>query len=178
MRPPWASMAWRVSASPMPVPRPTGLVVKNGSKMRGSTALGIPVPVSITLTSMPARSVRAEAEAVSVTEPPSPVASIAFATRFISADSMSCGHPINVGNGPRGIQRNSTLCCRASPATNSITRSTSAVMVVSSGVDRALREKSSSERSKCAARCACRSIAASDARSGASGAARFSSPCV
>ena len=32
--------------SPNPVPTPTGLVVKNGSKMRGRTSSGIPTPVS------------------------------------------------------------------------------------------------------------------------------------
>jgi hypothetical protein len=36
--------------SPSPVPMPTGLVVKKGSKMRGSTSGGMPVPVSLTAT--------------------------------------------------------------------------------------------------------------------------------
>ena len=31
---------------PNPVPTPTGLVVKNGSKMRGRTSSGMPTPVS------------------------------------------------------------------------------------------------------------------------------------
>ena len=36
----------RDSARPWPVPRPTSLVVKNGSKMRPRTASGMPSPVS------------------------------------------------------------------------------------------------------------------------------------
>ncbi len=35
-------------ARPWPVPRPTGLVVKNGSKMRSQMASGMPAPVSST----------------------------------------------------------------------------------------------------------------------------------
>jgi hypothetical protein len=36
----------RAIESPWPVPFPTALVVKNGSKMCSATAAGIPVPVS------------------------------------------------------------------------------------------------------------------------------------
>jgi hypothetical protein len=35
--------------SPSPVPAPTGLVVKNGSNMRGRTSVGMPGPSSSTL---------------------------------------------------------------------------------------------------------------------------------
>ena len=41
------TMPWQID-SPSPVPRPTGLVVKNGSKMRGSTSGVIPAPLSCT----------------------------------------------------------------------------------------------------------------------------------
>ena len=42
-RPPWsATMPW-LTANPRPVPWPTGLVVKNGSKIRGRIAAGMPV---------------------------------------------------------------------------------------------------------------------------------------
>src|ERR1039458_5691836 len=37
-------------ASPRPVPLPTSLVVKNGSKIRGRISGGMPQPVSLTLT--------------------------------------------------------------------------------------------------------------------------------
>ena len=49
MRPPWsATMPWAM-ARPRPVPCPGGLVVKNGSKMRGSDVLGDPRPLVLEL---------------------------------------------------------------------------------------------------------------------------------
>src|SRR5690606_29614657 len=39
------------NVSPWPVPRPTSLVVKNGSKIRCRISSGMPVPVSLTRTS-------------------------------------------------------------------------------------------------------------------------------
>ena len=33
--------------SPSPVPMPSGLAVKNGSKARATTSRGMPVPVSV-----------------------------------------------------------------------------------------------------------------------------------
>src|SRR4029077_7555943 len=38
MTPPWASTMRRASGRPRPVPCPTGLVVKKGSKIRGRTS--------------------------------------------------------------------------------------------------------------------------------------------
>ena len=43
-------MPWQMDR-PSPVPMPTGLVVKNGSKMRASRSGAMPVPVSCTSTS-------------------------------------------------------------------------------------------------------------------------------
>ena len=40
-------MPWHI-ASPSPVPRPCGLVEKNGSKMRLRVCSSMPVPVSVT----------------------------------------------------------------------------------------------------------------------------------
>ena len=55
--PPWLkTMLWH-SDRPSPVPVPTGLVVKKGSKMRDRTASGTPLPLSATLRrTMPAAS--------------------------------------------------------------------------------------------------------------------------
>ena len=47
-RPPQVCTRCQTVARPRPVPRPTSLVVKNGSKMRSSTSRGIPTPVSPT----------------------------------------------------------------------------------------------------------------------------------
>ncbi|HEY6809372.1 MAG TPA: hypothetical protein VI160_11365 [Gemmatimonadales bacterium] len=48
MNPPlWRMMPYTV-ASPSPVPWPTALVVKNGSKMWALVLASIPVPVSVT----------------------------------------------------------------------------------------------------------------------------------
>ena len=44
-------MRWQ-NDKPIPVPDPTSLVVKNGSKMRGRISLGMPGPVSATRTTM------------------------------------------------------------------------------------------------------------------------------
>src|SRR5262249_29946226 len=46
MRPPCAVTTPWLIASPRPVPLPTSLVVKNGSKMRSATSRGIPGPSS------------------------------------------------------------------------------------------------------------------------------------
>src|SRR5262249_46766827 len=57
--PPCASTIRRARGRPRPVPWPTGLVVKKGSKMRGMTSSGMPLPPSRTATSMPAAPARA-----------------------------------------------------------------------------------------------------------------------
>ena len=41
------------TARPSPVPSPSGLVVKNGSKTRGTTSAGIPGPLSSTVNRQP-----------------------------------------------------------------------------------------------------------------------------
>lgn len=42
-----SSLIWREIASPSPVPSPTCFVVKNGSKIFGSTSAQMPRPVSL-----------------------------------------------------------------------------------------------------------------------------------
>ena len=49
------TMLWQIE-SPRPVPTPTALVVKKGSKMRATTLAGIPAPVSRTVTTAQPRS--------------------------------------------------------------------------------------------------------------------------
>lgn len=48
IRPPLRRANALAEASPNPVPCPSSLVVKNGSKMRGRTASAMPLPVSRT----------------------------------------------------------------------------------------------------------------------------------
>ncbi len=45
----WRCMTPSTTNNPRPVPSPTALVVKNGSKIRSTTAASIPVPVSMTV---------------------------------------------------------------------------------------------------------------------------------
>ena len=70
-------------ARPSPVPRPTPLVVKNGSKMRCRTSSGMPGPVSRTVkcTSLPSASSERK------TSPPWGIASRALTMRFITTCS-------------------------------------------------------------------------------------------
>ena len=78
--PPCFSTIWRTMPSPSPVPSPFGLVVKNGSKIRGSTSAGIPGPSSITRTTATSRRRRA----VSITiSPRPPSACTALWIRFV-----------------------------------------------------------------------------------------------
>src|SRR3954452_7174534 len=78
--PSWRSATIRRAvASPRPVPWPTSLVVKNGSKSRSRTSSGIPGPSSATVTSRHAPSRRVLT--VIVPEPSS--ASIALSSRFV-----------------------------------------------------------------------------------------------
>src|SRR5205823_13870799 len=50
MSPPWRATSECAMASPSPVPLPTALVVKNGSKMRSQSSGAIPGPLSLTST--------------------------------------------------------------------------------------------------------------------------------
>ena len=92
------TMPWQV-ASPRPVPRPGGLVVKNGSKRRAAAVSSMPMPVSLTerRTQRPAltRSPWAIGSGCSsstfavviASTPPVGMASTALTTRFITTCS-------------------------------------------------------------------------------------------
>src|SRR5205823_11481265 len=88
--PPCVRTMSRQIARPRPVPCPRGLVVRNGSKIRGSNWSTMPLPVSVTTSAMPLRSSRTIACAEIVTRPPGPVASSAFRTRLITTCCI-CG---------------------------------------------------------------------------------------
>ena len=49
MNPPWLLTMASAVERPSPVPLPTSLVVKNGSKTRSRMPGGMPLPVSVTL---------------------------------------------------------------------------------------------------------------------------------
>src|SRR5262249_31602434 len=77
--PPCRSAMPRLTESPNPVPSPSLFVVKNGSKMRGSTAGGMPEPVSLTST----RHTPSPTVGRIVTTPPPFMACTAFRIKFI-----------------------------------------------------------------------------------------------
>jgi len=66
-------------SSPRPVPSPTSLVVKNGSKIRSRISAGTPGPVSpiSTRARSPSRAVR------TVSVPVPPIANTALSMRFV-----------------------------------------------------------------------------------------------
>ena len=75
-------------SSPRPVPRPTSLVVKNGSKARARTSAGMPGPLSATsTTTFPSSSTYAE----TVSVPSPPIASTALSTRLVQTWLSSPG---------------------------------------------------------------------------------------
>src|SRR5229473_1116724 len=76
------TMRWQM-ASPRPVPRPTGLVVKNGLEIRPRIASGIPVPVSRTSTATRSTPSRRVATRISLPSAlPSGIAWAALTMRF------------------------------------------------------------------------------------------------
>ena len=78
MRPPCSvTMPWQIE-SPSPVPSPSDLVVKNGSKTRAAISSEMPGPSSATVTATPSSHLRA----VIRTCPLRPVAAIACAALF------------------------------------------------------------------------------------------------
>jgi len=68
---------------PSPVPSPGGLVLKNGSKIRGRIAAGMPAPLSLTVISTPGRTPRVTERAMTRTAPVGRAASNAFIRRLI-----------------------------------------------------------------------------------------------
>jgi hypothetical protein len=83
------------------VPRPTSLVVKNGSKMRSATSPGMPQPVSATLITTESPSVRVRIS-IRPRTPESPTTSetacAALTTRLISTWLMSLALQTTVGS--------------------------------------------------------------------------------
>jgi hypothetical protein len=80
IEPSWRSTTiWRAVESPRPVPAPTLLVVKNGSKMRGASSSGMPGPSSaISTIAQPS------SERVAIVSVPLPAsASSALSIRFV-----------------------------------------------------------------------------------------------
>ena len=81
--PSFCTTAWQ-TVSPMPVPMPTGLVVKNGSKMRSCASSGMPQPVSETLSIDSLPSVPVSTRISFSRGSLSPRACIALTRRFIT----------------------------------------------------------------------------------------------
>src|SRR5207249_4812645 len=79
IRPPWALVMPCAIASPSPVPAPTSLVVKNGSKTRPSTSAAMPWPSSRMVTITVSRSCRVSTQTLPI---PS-IASQALASTFM-----------------------------------------------------------------------------------------------
>ena len=89
---PWDNDAnLRTWANPKPVPRPSSLVVKNGSKMRGSTCGAMPSPLSCTVITTQSPSLEDWLLALIVTRPLPNVASRALNKRLSSATSSCAG---------------------------------------------------------------------------------------
>src|SRR6185437_12760163 len=126
MFPPCRSMMPRLTESPSPVPSPSPLVVKKGSKTRGRTDAGMPDPVSFTST----RQTPSATDVLSVNTPPFFMACTAFKIKFIKTCSiiwrstMTLGKPLP-GNVSKRI-RLGTKRWAVSPSTWSTIRLISA----------------------------------------------------
>ena len=112
-------------ASPRPVPRPGGFVVKYGSNARESVAASMPQPVSvmrtITACSGPVGVCSRSTLPVStVTRPPDGIASRALSTRFISV--CSTWPTLTLTRPSRGSSSSATWIC--SPSSGASVRTT------------------------------------------------------
>src|SRR2546426_249731 len=106
---------------PRPVPFPTSLVVKNGSKIRRSSPDGIPCPVSTNAISTAAGPTEAEMRIALRGE--STTASRAFANRLMNTCSSWMGLPTTTGSsGPRSSVT-SISCSRSCSCTRDSARS-------------------------------------------------------
>src|SRR5262249_46978812 len=92
--PPWRSTMPKLTDRPRPVPSPSLLVEKKGSKILGRTVGGMPDPVSHTsITQIPSTT-----DVRIVSTPPSFIAWTAFNTRFISTCSIMCRSTMTFGS--------------------------------------------------------------------------------
>src|SRR5436190_1207703 len=106
---------------PRPVPFPTSLVVKNGSKIRRSSPDGIPCPVSTNAISTAAEPTEAEMRIVLRSE--SATASRAFVNRLMNTCSSWMGLPTTTASsGPRSSVT-SISCSRSCSCTRDSARS-------------------------------------------------------
>ena len=123
--------------SPSPVPRPTSLVVKNGSKMRSCTSRGMPTPLSSTIsatrngspaTASGSRISRLTAMYGRGPEPAgersidSVTASRAFTTRFISTWCNWLRSPTTAGSSGGVVSRISIRRSKVSEARETVSR--------------------------------------------------------
>src|SRR5262249_54377806 len=94
--PPWAETTLWLMARPSPVPAPTSLVVKNGSKRRPSSSGGMPDPSSRMATTAASPSMRV----VTQMFPAPTIASQALASRFMKTWFSWAGSHSTSGSGP------------------------------------------------------------------------------
>ena len=150
-------------ASPSPVPCPTGLVVKNGSKIRSWVAASMPEPVSVTRTYALTSSRSTERRSV----PPPGMASRALLTRFSTTWSNRTESIITTA----GLALGSMLRLMCSPTVrvrSGLKLSSRWLRSVGFGADGFCRENSSSCRVNAAARSAASSTQRMSARRGSS----------
>src|SRR5262249_28650522 len=102
MRPPWASTIAGLIVKPMPTP--SGLVVKNGSKMRPRSASEMPLPESCTPSSTYG-GVESDVHTVIlgvITSPFAVAAVLALVSRFKSTCCICTGSPYAMGSAGAG----------------------------------------------------------------------------
>ena len=113
-------------ASPSPVPLPTSLVVKNGSKTRAITSGGMPVPVSLTRRrtqrATPCSSSLSTASVATINCPPCGMASRALTARF----NITC----SIIEGSASMAGASGACSATSEMFSPINRSSIRLIVV------------------------------------------------
>src|SRR3989454_370256 len=126
-----------VMDKPRPVPFPTSLVVKNGSKIRCSSPDGIPCPVSTNAISIVAEPTEAETRIALRGE--STTASRAFANRLMNTCSSWMGLPTTTGSsGPRSSVT-SISCSRSCSCTRDSARSITGLREIGSRLTGAAR---------------------------------------
>src|SRR5213596_3763646 len=166
IRAPCRSRMAYVMESPSPVPCGP-LVVKNGSKIRSRIVGEMPTPVWPTVTT----TAPSTTAVVSVSTPPSGIASTALRIRFVSASRSSTGSPATFGSAPRSLFTSSmtprlTASSRQRACVISrASRTTSFRSTATNGWSRRIRVNSCRRRTVCAPSRAARSITWSHWRS-------------
>src|ERR671914_97030 len=122
---------------PRPVPFPTSLVVKNGSKMRRSKPGGIPCPVSTNATSSTATPTEAEMRITFRGE--SSTASRALVSRLMNTCSSWMGLPTTMGSSGPSSSVTSISCRRSCSCTSDRARSITGPRAIGSRVTGAAR---------------------------------------